>query len=502
MCNVLIVDDEEDVRETLRGSLADAGYQVKSAANEKEAMGLVWSESFDFACVDLRLWGDEKDDESGYSLGLALTKISKEIRIILFSGDRSLSTKQINHMMRYQGFIKLIEKTPNIDQDILKTLEKEKTQKHKSKGDTTRLLLSLSIGQPLFIRAQGSYVCSRRTVKIFDIPFERYARKTELAKAEKNQQALRFQIKDIGINLWKDIFKEHSEINETYQKARMNNIPLSLRFEASAEFLRLPLEFMCPDEHSEYEDSDYFVLQHSFVRFICGVIPKRKPISPEQMTLAKKLRILIIASNTHKDGQLPLINGVDIETQKLSSYLNQEKNCVPVEINLIPTERATKERVKDILQKSKYDIIHYAGHGQYNFSSPEESCLYFWSQEQKQGEVVPMKATELNMLLKQSETRLVYLSCCEGTAIADSAALLDDDFLGLSDAVIKAGIPSVIGFRWPVSDNGAYRLALAFYHSLLEQGSPELALLDARCELAALDRNDPAWLSPILIHQE
>jgi CHAT domain-containing protein len=112
-----------------------------------------------------------------------------------------------------------------------------------------------------------------------------------------------------------------------------------------------------------------------------------------------------------------------------------------------------------------------------------------------------MKASELTMLLRRSSARLVYLSCCYGTASGKQADLLDDDFLGLADAVVQAGIPTVLGYRWPVSDCGAQKMAQVFYKSLLEQGSPEIALWNARCEMAALDRNDPTWLSPILIHQ-
>jgi CHAT domain-containing protein len=111
-----------------------------------------------------------------------------------------------------------------------------------------------------------------------------------------------------------------------------------------------------------------------------------------------------------------------------------------------------------------------------------------------------MKAAELKILLDRSEARFVYLSSCYGTAMGNERALLDDDFLGLADAVAQAGVPSVLGFRWPVSDAGAPKLALAFYRSLLEQGSPEIALWSARCELA-VNRNDTTWLSPILIHQ-
>ena len=112
-----------------------------------------------------------------------------------------------------------------------------------------------------------------------------------------------------------------------------------------------------------------------------------------------------------------------------------------------------------------------------------------------------MKATELKLLLEQSGARLVYLSCCYSTTAAGEVALLDDDFLGLADAAVQAGVPSVLGFRWPVADDGARRLALTFYQSLLDQGRPDVALFKARRELA-IDRNEPTWLSPILIHQE
>jgi CHAT domain-containing protein len=152
------------------------------------------------------------------------------------------------------------------------------------------------------------------------------------------------------------------------------------------------------------------------------------------------------------------------------------------------------------LRKRSYDIIHYAGHGWYEPESPEKSSIYFWTEENRQGDVVPMRATELRMLLEHSGARLVYLSCCYGTASSGKVTLLDDDFLGLADAAVQAGVPSVLGFRWPVSDNGARQLALAFYKSLLAQGSPEFALWNARCELA-IDRDDTTWLSPILVHQ-
>ncbi len=79
--------------------------------------------------------------------------------------------------------------------------------------------------------------------------------------------------------------------------------------------------------------------------------------------------------------------------------------------------------------------------------------------------------------------------------------MLDDDFLGVAEGIINAGVPSVLGYRWPVSDEGAMLLATAFYESLVKQGHLDTALLDARREVAMLDRDDITWLSPILIMQ-
>ena len=351
-------------------------------------------------------------------------------------------------------------------------------------GDATQLSMSLAAGRPLVARAHGRHVCSVFTPKVLQVSIDRYARKADIARQDASN--LRFHVKEIGRELWRDVFTEHPEVNRAYLEACAKSRLVSLLVETPRECLGLPFEFMYSDNPSEY-----LVLQHPFARFLCEASPKREAISPQMLALTEKLHVLVVASNT-----LPPIDGVDVEAQELSDFLKRQNFGV----KLILTEQATRERVREELRASQYDVLHYAGHGSYDEQSPEESSLYFWEKENKRGSVVPMTATEVKMLLGQSEARLVYLSCCHGTASGDQATLLDDDFLGLADAVIQAGVPSVLGFRWPVSDVGARKLAMAFYQSLLEQGSPEVALWSARCELA-IDRNDTTWLSPIFIHQ-
>lgn len=492
MCKILVVDDTKDVRDTLNGVLTDANYKVRLAENEGEAIAAVIEESFDFAVIDIRLHGDDESDESGLSLALSITTLNPRIRVIMLS--RYVRTAQIVRAVRYYGIIDFIEKNEDFDQKILKVIQTEigkaTTERLIQPVDTTQLSLSFAIGQPVMLRASGMYVSSKRTSKNLQIQVERYFRKTELAR--KDNKNLRFLIKDMGQNLWKDVFVDYPEIEKAFIEAYAKSSVLSLQFESSVEFLRLPLEFIYRDN-----PSDYLILKHPISRFICDIMPKREPLSPQKLALTKKLRVLLIASNTK-----PPINCVDSEAQKLYDYLRNQQKFMPVDVKHIPTEQATYDHVRNELKKSDYDIIHYAGHGHYEPYSPEESSLFFWSDENKQGKVVPMKARELKMLLENSNARLVYLSCCNGTTTGVSSDLLDDDFLGLADAVVNAGIPTVLGFRWPVSDTGAVQLARDFYGSLLKQGSPGIALLEARRELAAINRDDPVWLSPILIHQE
>ncbi|HET60057.1 MAG TPA: CHAT domain-containing protein [Chloroflexi bacterium] len=488
MCRILLVDDTPDVRTTISGLLEDQGYSVHLASDESEALAAIMDEDFDIAIIDVRLRGDDETDESGLSLAMAIRKINEAVHIILYTGLK-ISSQQVVRAIRYAGAVNVIEKKPGFEKFLLDAIrESQQEAKFIRAGQETRLSLSLANGQPLFVKTCGRHVQATRTWTVLRLDLERYTRRTELAR--KSFSDLRFQVSDIGDRLWREVFSEHKKVSDIYHEARGKSTPLMLRFEAPRDYLGLPLEFMRSET-----PADYLILQHPFARFIYDAVPKRQSISPSGLMRTKKLRILLIASNTD-----PQIDGVDVEIRDLQKFL-QRQDCISVQVKCLPSEQATYKRIQRELSKSKYDIIHYAGHGSFNTISPEESSLYFWNADNKEGDVQPMTASELQSLLEQSETRLLYLSSCYGTTTGKQDALLDDDFLGLSDAAIQSGVPSVIGFRWPVSDWGAPKLALAFYKSLLQQGSPEVALWRARCELAS-NRDDPTWLSPILIQQE
>ncbi len=112
-----------------------------------------------------------------------------------------------------------------------------------------------------------------------------------------------------------------------------------------------------------------------------------------------------------------------------------------------------------------------------------------------------MTGNELRWLLEGSDTRLFHLTRCEGTRTGGLADLLNDNYLGIADGIILSRAPSVLGYRWSVPAASAKEMTLAFYRSILQHGSPELALLDARRELAMHNKDDLTWASPALIVQ-
>jgi CHAT domain-containing protein len=149
--------------------------------------------------------------------------------------------------------------------------------------------------------------------------------------------------------------------------------------------------------------------------------------------------------------------------------------------------------------------VHYAGHGYHDQRFPERSKIFLWEEEGQKGSVKELTANALRRTLRMRghSLRFVYLSCCSSGATSDETALLNGDFLGMGESLILMGIPSVLGFRWPVSDGGAKQLARTFYQSLFEQREDlDTALFQARCKVCSENPDESDWLSPILIAQE
>lgn len=309
------------------------------------------------------------------------------------------------------------------------------------------------------------------------------------------QQEWRQEARSIGQDLYDNLSREQAFI-AGLNAAR--NLPtfesdLKLRFVGPRASLEVPYELL-------YDGNDYLALKHPLYRqVLAGPIVFRKVQAfsmflSKSVSSMKKLRILLIASNLE-----PKIDAVDEEISAIYDCLRKKLVQIGIEfdIELLTSETATYERVEEALNRCKFHLVHYAGHGKFSTHVAERSSLFFRSVT---GHTKEMTASTLKLLLQDSETYLFFLSCCLGARTADRVGR--GDFLGIMDSILQADIPAVLGYRWVVSDVSAKELALAFYEALLSNLSIEDALFQARKVIATrYGRDDETWSSPILALQ-
>ena len=80
MAKLLIVEDEENLRDLYEEDLIDSGYEVAKASNGKEAIDLVRKGGFDLIIMDIRM--PEMDGIE--TLGKVIT-MEKKIPVIIFT---------------------------------------------------------------------------------------------------------------------------------------------------------------------------------------------------------------------------------------------------------------------------------------------------------------------------------------------------------------------------------------------------------------------------------
>jgi len=87
MPNILLVDDDEALRNLLSNILQRAGYSVKGFENGKEAVEASYEEFFNLALIDIHL-----PDMQGLELLTKLRKTEPEMIKIIITGQASLDT--------------------------------------------------------------------------------------------------------------------------------------------------------------------------------------------------------------------------------------------------------------------------------------------------------------------------------------------------------------------------------------------------------------------------
>ncbi|MEX6633838.1 nitrogen assimilation response regulator NtrX [Hyphococcus lacteus] len=111
--DVLVVDDEEDIRELISGILEDEGFSPRMAADSKSALGAVSDRCPSLVILDVWLQNSEMD---GIEILEALKKLHPALPIVIISGHGTIETAVAAIK---KGAYDFVEKPFNADRLIL-----------------------------------------------------------------------------------------------------------------------------------------------------------------------------------------------------------------------------------------------------------------------------------------------------------------------------------------------------------------------------------------------
>ena len=204
-----------------------------------------------------------------------------------------------------------------------------------------------------------------------------------------------------------------------------------------------------------------------------SVVVLRRPLGldPGQgEPLAPPLKILV-AVGAPDEGLNPDLAVLDQERelQNILDAVEPAARNENAEVRIL--EVGHPKLIGEAVEADAYHVLHLSCHGK-----PGSLVL-----EDEDGGAVPTTPDELLAPLKEAgrPLPLVLLSACHGGVVGDGQTA------SFAEALLRAGVPSVLAMQTAVSDDYATRLAGAFYRHLgrREHLLPSLALAAARREL-------------------
>jgi filamentous hemagglutinin family protein len=183
-----------------------------------------------------------------------------------------------------------------------------------------------------------------------------------------------------------------------------------------------------------------------------------------QNFILERYSVGLMPSLSLTDTRYVNVKNTSVLAMGASQFVGQSSlPAVPVELSTIVgklwsgksylNDSFTLENLKSARQEASYGIIHLATHAEFKISNPTKSYIQFWNSQ--------LHLDQLRKLaLKKPPVELLVLSACR-TALGD-----EQIELGFAGLAAQAGVKSVLGSLWYVSDQGTLGLMAEFYNQL------------------------------------
>jgi len=135
IAKILVVDDDESIRKTLKAVLEDEGYIVDTAENGQEAITKSETQFFNLALIDIRL-----PDMEGTNLLTAFNQTTPRMVKIIVTGYPKLDNAVGALNKGADAYILKPFNVPNMLEQIRKHLKKQEEAENYSEGKVTEFI--------------------------------------------------------------------------------------------------------------------------------------------------------------------------------------------------------------------------------------------------------------------------------------------------------------------------------------------------------------------------
>lgn len=210
----------------------------------------------------------------------------------------------------------------------------------------------------------------------------------------------------------------------------------------------------------------------SIVRYLPVQRPPKRPLAPPPATV-----LLVLGEPTSAAGTLDLA--------REQTAIERALSRLP-DVHLQVLRQPTLEELRDALLDHSPTIVHYMGHGELD---PETGGGLLLRGPR------PTGASELGRQLPdRTKLQLVVLNACDTGRPGHR-----ETFSGVAPALVKAGVPAVVGMRAAIGDQPAIRFAERFYGRIAAGEPVDAAVAEGRVALVDLPGDDrESWSLPVL----
>jgi len=242
-----------------------------------------------------------------------------------------------------------------------------------------------------------------------------------------------------GEALWDDMIP--SELKQAYVRLRRNNDLSLFIFSEDRSF---PWELIKPRElqGSEIYESgfsdDWWALRFGLARWAPGAPPPANEISITKVCCVAASSVLSSAEEEIKYLESLTRFGVTVDQPK------------------------TKNELIDFLSSRKYDVIHFACHGEFKAEDPGESAVQLPDGSLLQPD--DLRAGNIPQKIRDNRP-LIFLNCCHSGRTGSTLV----GIAGWAKRLVDWGCGAFIGCGWEVADPLAAQFAITFYQNFKDK---------------------------------